>query len=387
MHEQFERDILEAPDDLNRYAVYADWLSDQGDPRGEFMHVQLRLEEDGVPRAERVRLKQREAALLAQHRKEWLGELAQDLILEDLSRRDRDSLVRIEFSRGWLSAVSLKATGTSLVVKLLAVPEARFLRQLSLSWQDQIASQDWDVLLGGSKLLNLRRFQLGFSDHHPHGLAATDFVTRFPRLEVLHLEARRVDTSLLFSLPMPHLRELVVHHLDDYPVDILAANPTLSQLETLSFHPQVQQGDEEEYLLLQDLEAVAGSPFLKKLRHLELHSCGMGDAGCVTLVESDLLRHLRILDLTYGSITDAGAQTLASAPEIHNLEHLVLNGNALSERGIRWLKAANPHVEAENQWDISAEDDFDEEDENTEIYEGDEWGLLDLGEVTGGDME
>jgi uncharacterized protein (TIGR02996 family) len=76
MRAAFERAILENPDDRGTFAAYADWLFDQGDPRGELMQVQLALEEEGRDPDERTRLRQRETELLAAHQAEWLGALA-----------------------------------------------------------------------------------------------------------------------------------------------------------------------------------------------------------------------------------------------------------------------------------------------------------------------
>jgi uncharacterized protein (TIGR02996 family) len=42
---ELERLILEDPDDRTRYAVYADWLQDTGDPRGELIATQISAEE------------------------------------------------------------------------------------------------------------------------------------------------------------------------------------------------------------------------------------------------------------------------------------------------------------------------------------------------------
>src|SRR5438093_1334944 len=81
------RAILDDPDDLASYAAYADWLAEQGAPRGEFMQVQLALEQEGRPARERARLKKREAELLAAHQAEWLGPLAPSLLSGEVAER------------------------------------------------------------------------------------------------------------------------------------------------------------------------------------------------------------------------------------------------------------------------------------------------------------
>lgn len=63
--------IYAAPDDLEPRRVYADWLQQQGDPRGEFIALQLaRLEARGT-----AKLFARELELLSLHRSAWLGSL------------------------------------------------------------------------------------------------------------------------------------------------------------------------------------------------------------------------------------------------------------------------------------------------------------------------
>src|SRR5436853_3059827 len=74
--EAFERAIIENPDDLASYSAYADWLQEHDDPRGDFMQVQLALEDETRPAVERGRLRARETELLAAHRAGWLGPLA-----------------------------------------------------------------------------------------------------------------------------------------------------------------------------------------------------------------------------------------------------------------------------------------------------------------------
>src|SRR6476469_3629321 len=66
------RVCAEPDDDLPRL-VYADWLDEHGDPRGEFIRVQIALSrrED---RAE-VSLADRERDLLYHHRSDWLARL------------------------------------------------------------------------------------------------------------------------------------------------------------------------------------------------------------------------------------------------------------------------------------------------------------------------
>src|SRR5207245_10870265 len=73
--EGFLRAIIEEPGDVGLRLIYADWLEERGDPRGEFIRVQCQLEEveEDDPRLAELQARQRE--LLAAHEGEWLGEL------------------------------------------------------------------------------------------------------------------------------------------------------------------------------------------------------------------------------------------------------------------------------------------------------------------------
>src|SRR5262249_15796126 len=64
------------PDDKACWCAYADYLTEQGDPRGEFMQVQIALEDESRSSAERAALKKQEANLLKKYEKDWLGPLA-----------------------------------------------------------------------------------------------------------------------------------------------------------------------------------------------------------------------------------------------------------------------------------------------------------------------
>src|SRR5690348_14697300 len=55
LEQAFLRDVVEHPGDETPRLIYADWLSERGDPRGEFIHLQCelaRLAEDDPRRPE-----------------------------------------------------------------------------------------------------------------------------------------------------------------------------------------------------------------------------------------------------------------------------------------------------------------------------------------------
>src|SRR5205823_9693190 len=71
LRQVLEEALVDNPDDLAAHMALADWLSEQADPtaraRGEFIQVQLALEEPSRPAEERQRLRRWEAELLRRH--------------------------------------------------------------------------------------------------------------------------------------------------------------------------------------------------------------------------------------------------------------------------------------------------------------------------------
>lgn len=64
--------VLDAPDDVHQRQVYADWLSERGDPRGELILLQLEKRTRALTDEEEAR----ESELLELHGKAWIGRLA-----------------------------------------------------------------------------------------------------------------------------------------------------------------------------------------------------------------------------------------------------------------------------------------------------------------------
>ncbi|MEZ6125000.1 MAG: TIGR02996 domain-containing protein [Planctomycetaceae bacterium] len=68
----FVEEIRRTPDDVTPRLIYADFLEDHGDPRGEFIRVQCELTEAAPGSAHRADLLNREGELLNLYGDEWL---------------------------------------------------------------------------------------------------------------------------------------------------------------------------------------------------------------------------------------------------------------------------------------------------------------------------
>src|SRR5262245_8175504 len=111
-----ETALRENPDDLAAHMAYGDYLAEEGDPRGEFIQVQIALEDPSRSAEERKRLRQREQELLSRHLADWVGSAHVLFTLGDshwiesgpfgLQYIDANRY-RYRFARGWLESMTL----------------------------------------------------------------------------------------------------------------------------------------------------------------------------------------------------------------------------------------------------------------------------------------
>lgn len=152
--------IVEAPADLDRRAVYADYLLSIGDPRGEFIVLQLAEARGELDRAGKARAK----ALLIEHGNAWLGAVGRALV------RDR-----VRFVAGFLTVARIKqnhrgldrligdpiwATVETLELAPLALvrdPMMRSLRSLGLALHQLLATDDDELALPSIEQLTIER--------------------------------------------------------------------------------------------------------------------------------------------------------------------------------------------------------------------------------------
>jgi uncharacterized protein (TIGR02996 family) len=393
-----EEALIADPDDLAAHMAYADWLSEQDDPkdraRGEFIQVQLALEDESRPAAERRKLRVTESRLLEKHQREWLGELAPFLLDEyatpEEEQADVPAGVRVkafQFRRGWLDQLHLAHLSLSLARVLRRAPAAGLLRELVVeeAHDYESAHQPTDgvppagdgavaicPLVGSPALVNLRRLQLGpdqgdnYQDYSREFLSGSvvNLVRGMPKLEQLYLFANGFDLNGVFALrTLKKLRVLLVYHGQQvHRLQILAGNPAFAKLTHLLLHPHClawhrngahDEADdyrgEEGYLPLSVVRPLLRSKHLTELTHLRLRVSSMGDEGCNEIVTSGILKRLRMLDLRHGRVTDAGARTLAQCPDVKRLEWLDLDRNGLTAEGVALVKGLGIPVRVDDQ--------------------------------------
>ncbi len=399
LQRSLEEALVEPPDDLAAHSAYADYLMEQGDPRGELIQAQLAQEDRRRPAKERAQLRERENELLKQHGREWLGDLGRFLVGE---WSGEDKPYHYQFARGWLDMVRVLPSPDAVLVALARSPQARLLRRLEVVYDMRYHPFDFDQFTAGPSealtdderggaiyegaaimppllespyLTNLRGFKLGFSDEGErigHSTMVAPFeecdaqqvielLRKCPRLEELYLNTSLPGIDRLFAGPaLGNLRVLQYYYGMDYanhtpggayPLTALANNPSLQRLTTLRLHP-----GRGAMVGLAEMEAVLRSPHLPSLTHLQVHGTTFGDEGCRSIVESGALRRLEALDVGYGNMTDEGARLLATCADLKHLALLDVSRNALTAQGIAALQEASVRVVADDQHAPDVED-------------------------------
>ncbi|MDG2222780.1 MAG: TIGR02996 domain-containing protein [Rubripirellula sp.] len=244
-HEPFLQAILASPDEPTPYAIYADWLSEQQDPRGEFTRQQLALEDPRLPLYKRPKLEKSVDLLRQRNARRWLGDLAPWLI------DGGKAAYPFRFDRGQLAAIVCEKLSYRFAHKLKESPYCRFLTELAIGStevlgdtirigdQEYQAATDYGVepLLGGD-FGNLRQLHVGALPAASHARLSfsnpaklIQWIGTMPRLERLWIHAD-VDLGALLRLPLTQLRELHVR-LDRAQIKVLSRSGRVQQLQVL----------------------------------------------------------------------------------------------------------------------------------------------------------
>ncbi len=236
--------IYDQPSDLDARSVYADWLTSQGDPRGDFIALQLArpLPTTRPWQWYKRRASTREKALLRTHEKTWIGRLG--TLLE-----------HVHFERGFPAWAFL---ATEIELSALAIPEAATLAHLAVRRDDldtgrrltkrpfhgltSVSAIGWQTLAGllTQPTTTIRAVEVSYYDLPPQKL---DFLDRDDApLELLDLD--------IGYTPLPSPRPHVLAFL---------RTPVIRRLHTLCLGSNV--GNDEAFI-----EGFVGS----SIRRLEL---------------------------------------------------------------------------------------------------------------------
>lgn len=269
-----EARLREEPDDWGSWLVYADWLSDRGDARGEIIALSYRLAQTGP------------AALRGPERS-----AVTDRIQEITRQNDpvwRKGLVstkrtKFEWRFGFLSEVSMPirtASARKKLARLLTHPSARLLRALDASQQD-IYPSDLEPLLGEGLLAPFSEIRLAWN----------------------RLGSKGAQILAKQSLPLLRGLDLWGNNLGDMGAAALASGGVLSPIRALNLR--------NNGIGPAGAVALAGAR-MPALERLALYDNPIDADGVEALVSSRTLVALRDIQIGFNDVSAEGWRHLVA---------------------------------------------------------------------------
>lgn len=276
---------------------------------------------------------------------------------------------------GWLTSAHLNTCAPKLrLLGRLNVDRRPFEEQLNALEHPEALPHVRELYISGAlpleqltKILSspiiaqITSLQIGYGQLGPEHIKALLNTSARQQLKSLTLHRAEIGpqgAKLLGSEQWPELEHLDLHkgHITDQGLEALLAQDHFPKLTELRL-PQneltakaAEQLTRHELTLL-DLEfnhgraamskALASSPNLAKLEHLNLGANEIGDVGLKALAKSPYMSALRSLNLRGNHrkplISDKGVEALASSKTIQGLETLNLDQNPLTDQGLAAL--------------------------------------------------
>ncbi|NQV24777.1 MAG: hypothetical protein HQ518_10445 [Rhodopirellula sp.] len=135
MSEKLEKKIFEKPEDLKRHEAYVEWLRENGEEaRADLIEIQIALENTKLSREKQFELELQERRILNAHGRQWIGPLADFIMMRDIPGRPFQTKpgCEIQWYRGWVYGLTLDELTLKLSKVLLQAPELRMFRRLTL---------------------------------------------------------------------------------------------------------------------------------------------------------------------------------------------------------------------------------------------------------------
>ncbi len=219
----FLAEVIADPDNDIPRLIYADWLEEQGSPRGEFIRVQCELNQISDLDPRWLDLQFRSNELLEKHGEQWAKEIGQDVrkcvytrgfietitILARTLQKDGNKLFQ-SFPVRWIRLNYLKGTADEWK-DCTALQHVQYLDLKDL----KIPDEDLAAILNSPHLRNLKGLKIGgggqvTSDRVALAVSAPRIASQLEFLEVSAYEEHSIPLLNAFrnSIGLPRLKQL-----------------------------------------------------------------------------------------------------------------------------------------------------------------------------------
>lgn len=368
---ELEQAILNNPTDRNAFAVLADWLQEQGDPRGELISLQLGNKDKQAK------------ALIEKHAEYFLGPLAEHQQVHDEDMNNSRSHLRTTeqekawektradaflWRNGYFYRVRLSSDGSSdapdsdpatILEKVVNHPSGRFTVEFAFNsnGESDFDLQDIIDVLAKKAPLTTRRLVFGdnvdqVSWHRTGNLSK--LWKSVPNLQTLEIETGAFDVGKMVAPKLERAIFITGGLSKSCGKNIATADmPSIKHLEI--YYGRNEYGGS---CTVKEVQPLLNRTDLPRLEYLGLKNSEFADDIAKALNGAKILKGLKTLDLSLGTMTDAGAAALAAAKEsLKHLDCLDLTRNYLTNAGKKLVKGLCKKVIVDRQEEAEDEDD------------------------------
>jgi uncharacterized protein (TIGR02996 family) len=354
-NKDLESAIEKNPNDRDAYAVFADWLQEQGDPRGELISLQLANKDKQAK------------ALLEKHKDYFFGPLYEHRVVYDEGYNNSRSHLRTPaqdkewqkthkdaflWRNGYIHRCRLshdsgsndfKGKLVDVLEEVLDHPSGRYIVEFAFHSDGQADAgtnlQKIIDMLGKKAPASTRRLIFGdnvdqVSWHHVGKLGK--LWKGVPGLKTLEIETGNFDVG---AMDAPNLEKAVF--ITGGLSAACGKNIANAKLPKIK-HLEIYYGTENYggNCKVKDVRPLLDRTDLTKLEYLGLKNCEFADALAAAFADgAKVLKTVKTLDLSLGTMTDDGALALVKAKDaLKHLEVLDLTRNFLTKKGTDAVK-------------------------------------------------
>jgi uncharacterized protein (TIGR02996 family) len=363
---ELEKAILANPADREAWAVFADWLQEQGDPRGELISLQLGNKEGQAKK------------LIEKHAEYFLGPLEPHQVVYDEGGNNSVSHLRTTaqekewqkvhtqaflWRNGYIHRCRLSKDDyqsgpgfdgeiSEVLDLVLSHPSGRYIQEFAFMSNGDPNDNDLQSLIDVlAKKAPPTTRKLTFGDnvdqiswHHTGNLAKV--WKQVPNLKVLEIETGEFEVG---KMACPNLERAIF--ITGGLTSSCAKNIATAAMPKIK-HLEIYFGTDEYGCDcdIKSIKALLDRSDLTKLEYLGLKNCEFADDIARAIGNSKIVKGLKTLDLSMGLMSDEGAQALADAKaSLSHLQVLDLHRNYLTKEGIKLVKGICPKVIVDGQ--------------------------------------
>lgn len=327
-HSTLLKNILDNPENIESRLVYADWLMEQGDPRGEFIRLQCALSNDMY----NDELRRKEQSLIRKYRKKWLKGYG---IAKRLQCNFENGFIKelhinakqfIEYPADLFSYEPIERLYIIHIDKndLDKVLRNKVLNRISAFHlrRNPIGVAGMNILVDTNNFINLKELDLSYGKI---GVRCAPMLERInsgnmPKLEYLKMNRDRIGDrgfyALLNSESVSEFSKLELQRCDIELKADVGIQLELKNLKVLDLSCNI--------LSVSGLALLFRKIKMPNLEELVLSDCDLGDDIVAVLNELELPK-LTDLCLGHNRITNKGHKHLSNLKGYGSLERITIN--------------------------------------------------------------